>query len=74
MSWRPAGTIGWSSTYLEENDRGPDDAVHDWHGIIGGNADVLKETVKDSIVPIQRVKEIILAHYGLEPYERIDEG
>ncbi|BAA80185.1 conserved hypothetical protein [Aeropyrum pernix K1] len=68
LSWRPAGTIGWPSTYLEENDRGPDDAVHDWHGIIGGNADVLKEAVKDSTVPIQRVKEIILAHYGLESH------
>jgi len=31
--WRPAGTIGWPSPYLEENDRGPDDAVHDWFGV-----------------------------------------
>jgi len=31
--WRPAGTIGWPSPYLEENDRGPDDAVHDWIGV-----------------------------------------
>ncbi len=33
LSWRPAGTIGWSTNYLPENDRGPDDAVHDWHGV-----------------------------------------
>ncbi|WP_256205130.1 alkaline phosphatase family protein [Aeropyrum camini] len=46
LSWRPAGTIGWPSIYLEENDRGPDDAVHDWLGIIGGNAEVLKDFVK----------------------------
>jgi len=33
LSWRSAGTIGWNTIYLPENDRGPDDAVHDWHGI-----------------------------------------
>ena len=32
LSWRPAGTLGHSSTYLPENDTGPDDAVHDWKG------------------------------------------
>jgi len=30
LSWRAAGTIGWDTIYLPENDRGPDDAVHDW--------------------------------------------
>ena len=33
LSWRPAGTIGWGNLYLPENDRGPDDAVHDWIGV-----------------------------------------
>jgi len=33
LYWRSAGTIGWPSMYLRENDRGPDDAVHDWIGI-----------------------------------------
>lgn len=33
LNWRPAGTIGWPSNYLPENDRGPDDAVHDWYGV-----------------------------------------
>ena len=33
LSWRAAGTLGWESNYLPENDRGPDDAVHDWYGI-----------------------------------------
>ncbi len=33
LNWRAAGTIGWSSQFLEENDRGPDDAVHDWKGV-----------------------------------------
>jgi len=33
LSWRPAGTVGWDTLYLPENDRGPDDSVHDWHGV-----------------------------------------
>ncbi len=34
LNWRSAGTLGWGTVYLEENDRGPDDAVHDWYGIV----------------------------------------
>ncbi|ABM81324.1 alkaline phosphatase family protein [Hyperthermus butylicus] len=34
LDWRPAGTLGWQTMYLPENDRGPDDAVHDWHGVL----------------------------------------
>lgn len=33
LSWRSAGTFGHKSIYLPENDKGPDDAVHDWDGI-----------------------------------------
>ncbi len=33
LSWRSAGTLGWDTKYLPENDRGPDDAVHDWIGV-----------------------------------------
>lgn len=33
LNWRPAGTIGWETNYLPENDRGPDDAEHDWNGV-----------------------------------------
>lgn len=45
LNWRPAGTIGWPSPYLEENDRGPDDAVHDWIGVIASNnRDLVRST------------------------------
>jgi predicted AlkP superfamily phosphohydrolase/phosphomutase len=33
LSWRAAGTLGYSTDYLLENDTGPDDAVHDYDGI-----------------------------------------
>ena len=33
LYWRSAGTLGWPTPYLRENDRGPDDAVHDYDGV-----------------------------------------
>lgn len=33
LYWRSAGTLGHGTMYLEENDTGPDDAVHDFEGI-----------------------------------------
>lgn len=33
LYWRSAGTLGYGSLYLPENDTGPDDAVHDYDGI-----------------------------------------
>jgi predicted AlkP superfamily phosphohydrolase/phosphomutase len=33
VAWRSAGTIGYGSWFLEENDTGPDDAVHSFDGI-----------------------------------------
>ena len=41
LLWRAAGTVGHQSQYLQENDTGPDDAVHSREGIIIlNNADV----------------------------------
>ena len=33
LSWRSAGTLGYNSSYLPENDKGPDDAVHAHYGV-----------------------------------------
>jgi predicted AlkP superfamily phosphohydrolase/phosphomutase len=33
LSWRSAGTLGYDSYYLPENDKGPDDAVHSRYGV-----------------------------------------
>ena len=38
LRWRSAGTVGHGRQYLEENDTGPDDAVHGKHGIFILNA------------------------------------
>jgi predicted AlkP superfamily phosphohydrolase/phosphomutase len=34
LFWRSAGTLGYDKVFLSENDTGPDDAMHDWEGII----------------------------------------
>lgn len=33
LSWRSAGMVGFNDIYTFENDTGPDDANHDYHGI-----------------------------------------
>ena len=33
LFWRSAGTLGWGTKYLPENDTGPDDAVHAQEGM-----------------------------------------
>ncbi|MFX1396080.1 MAG: alkaline phosphatase family protein [Promethearchaeota archaeon] len=33
LNWRSAGTVGYETMYLDENDTGPDDAVHDYYGV-----------------------------------------
>lgn len=33
LYWRSAGTVGWDTYYLRENDTGPDDAVHAEYGV-----------------------------------------
>jgi predicted AlkP superfamily phosphohydrolase/phosphomutase len=33
LRWRSAGSLGHPTFYLKENDIGPDDAVHSWHGV-----------------------------------------
>jgi predicted AlkP superfamily phosphohydrolase/phosphomutase len=32
-AWRSAGTVGYDSLYLTENDTGPDDSVHSFQGV-----------------------------------------
>ena len=33
VAWRSAGTLGYQSLFIQENDTGPDDAVHSFDGI-----------------------------------------
>jgi len=33
VAWRSAGTLGYGSLFIQENDTGPDDAVHSFDGV-----------------------------------------
>jgi len=55
LSWGSAGTVGYDSMYLDENDTGPDDAVHDWYGvyiIYDPNKEIGKDLGEISILDI----------------------
>lgn len=34
LGWRSVGSVGWPDIFTLENDTGPDDANHDYHGIV----------------------------------------
>ncbi|RLG86883.1 MAG: nucleotide pyrophosphatase, partial [Thermoprotei archaeon] len=61
LSWRPAGTVGWGTKYLPENDRGPDDAVHDWIGVLTvfDPEGTLSTAEGSDLIDIVKVKEIL---------------
>lgn len=64
LSWRSAGTVGWPTPYLKENDRGPDDAVHDWLGVLSVYDPQGSYSV-DGIVDITEVRGIMEEVMGL---------
>jgi predicted AlkP superfamily phosphohydrolase/phosphomutase len=71
VAWRSAGTIGYDSLFLEENDTGPDDAVHSFDGIY-----VVVDPSKKlpSPGPARELIDIaptILTHFGLPVPNRV---
>ena len=66
LKWRSAGTMGYPSLFLRENDTGPDDAVHSFDGVLlygaaqGGGA--------GRNLPEQQIRDVaptVLAELGL---------
>jgi len=55
LRWRSAGTLGYPTPFLRENDIGPDDAVHSWNGVYlragPGSA-------RSSELPVQAVRDV----------------
>ncbi len=59
--------MGHPSMYLEENDTGPDDAVHDWRGvgiIYHPDVDMSKKIDRD-FIPIQDLYGIYTELLGI---------
>jgi predicted AlkP superfamily phosphohydrolase/phosphomutase len=68
--WRSAGTLGHGRLFLEENDTGPDDAVHSFDGVISWHGPGQK---KEKDLGQQRILDVaptVLRAYGVSipPY------
>ncbi len=66
LYWRSAGTLGWRTMYLRENDRGPDDAVHDWYGVFSIYDPESSFEVKKDTYKIEEVSSVIEEILGIE--------
>jgi predicted AlkP superfamily phosphohydrolase/phosphomutase len=56
LYWRSAGTIGYETLYLSENDTGPDDAVHSEYGIF-----ILHDPTKNSGLELKNINILDVA-------------
>ena len=65
LYWRAAGTLGYDNYYLPENDTGPDDSVHDYHGIYIFKAGGLRVKGLYRDLSIYDVFPMIADYYGV---------
>ncbi len=66
VAWRSAGTVGYDTLFLQENDTGPDDAVHSFDGIYAVTGP--PEGAAPSRGPPRRLIDVgptLLAYFGL---------
>ncbi len=64
LSWRAAGTLGYESPYLEENDTGPDDAVHSEYGVFSLYLPGMEES-KQTVTQIYDFAPTVLRLFGI---------
>jgi len=64
LNWRAAGTLGWESNYLPENDTGPDDANHSEIGVFSLYLPGFDEA-KGTQLTIYDVAPTVLTLFGL---------
>jgi predicted AlkP superfamily phosphohydrolase/phosphomutase len=67
LAWRSVGTIGLNSLYTFENDTGPDEANHDWHGIFIMRSPQTAPKGELQDLSIFDIAPTILNQFGLEP-------
>jgi predicted AlkP superfamily phosphohydrolase/phosphomutase len=69
LDWRSIGTVGSRSIHTFENDTGPDDANHDWHGIfIMKTPDgVAQPKGEQQALRLYDVAPTVLRLFGMEP-------
>lgn len=66
LSWRPGGTIGHNKIYIHENDTGPDDGVHDWHGVYAFWQPSMKGCGWQDNLSILDIAPTIMDYYNLK--------
>ncbi|GBC70063.1 hypothetical protein HRbin01_01771 [archaeon HR01] len=67
LYWRAAGTIGHADNYLPENDIGPDDAVHDYDGVLIYRPAEGVAAPTSGRATIYDVAPTLLSLYGIDP-------
>jgi len=65
LYWRAAGTLGWETNYLLENDTGPDDAVHSEYGVFALHLPDMSES-KTIDTTIYDFAPTVLSLFGLK--------
>ena len=65
LAWRSAGTLGHGSLFLEENDTGPDDAVHSFDGIYLVRDPPAGAGAKGETHDLIDIAPTLLSYYGL---------
>src|SRR4029077_21077269 len=66
LVWRSAGTLGHPTLFLDENDTGPDDAVHSWNGVFLFHDPTDPTERSLSTQAIRDVTPTLLSYLGLE--------
>ncbi len=71
LKWRSAGTIGYGSMFLTENDTGPDDSVHSFDGVYAMVEPGRAPAGHQGAQSILDVAPTILTRMGTPPPERM---
>lgn len=66
LRWRSAGTLGYGRDFIEENDTGPDDAVHSFEGVFAVRDAQHSEARRLGPFSLQDIGPTILRRMGAE--------
>ncbi len=67
LHWRSVGSVGLRKVYTTENDTGPDEANHDWHGIFISGLGNGSPRGRRGTVRIYDVGPTLLKRFGIAP-------
>ena len=71
LKWRSAGTLGYGSWFLQENDTGPDDSVHSFEGVYAMSPPGRTATGPSTPHEIMDIAPTVLTRMGVPPPEKM---